>query len=447
MIPLSPQVNTAIRQLERAGFEAYLVGGSVRDAVRGAASAADWDITTNALPEQIKTLFARYRIIETGLRHGTVTVLIDQIPLEITTYRIDCGYTDHRRPDRVQFTQTLEEDLARRDFTMNAMAYNPSTGLVDPFHGQEDLRLRQIRCVGDPDRRFREDGLRILRALRFASTLELEIEPETAAVIHRTKELLRHIAPERIHSELTKLLCGPGVSAILKEFRDVIAIPIPELSLLFDFDQHNPHHDKDVWLHTAAVVAASPPSPALRWASLLHDIGKPHCFSRGADGIGHFYGHAAKSTALADAILTRLRFDNAGRERIVRLIRYHDLPISAEEKQLKRLLNKHGTEISRELIDLHRADTLGLAPVYWDRLPLFDEAETMLDALLRQKTCFSLRDLAINGNDLLALGMTGKNIGEALDRCLDMVIDEAIVNEREALLNFVRSGACFSPKI
>lgn len=438
MINLSPQVNTALSLLEAAGFEAFLVGGAVRDAVRGVHSGTDWDITTSALPEQVKEVFTDYRLIETGSKHGTVTVLIDHIPLEITTYRIDGGYTDHRRPDSVRFTRDLKDDLARRDFTMNALAYHPKTGIIDLFGGQADLARRLIRCVGEPNCRFQEDGLRILRALRFASTLSMELEPETAAAIHENKKLLNHIAVERLQTELTKLLCGTGAGVILRDFRDVFAVLIPELAPTFDFEQHNPHHDKDIWLHTAAVVSAVHPSPALRWAALLHDIGKPGCFSIREDGVGHFYGHAEASTALTDRILTRLRMDNGSRERIVRLVRYHDMPINAEERLVKRLLNKHGVEAARELIELHRADTLGLSPAYHGRLSQFDAAEQMLDTLLQQEACFSLRDLAVNGRDMLTLGLNGREVGLALDRCLNAVLDGQLPNERESLLAYVR---------
>ena len=278
MMTLPSQVHTALDRLEAAGWEAFVVGGAVRDALRGCA-AGDWDITTNAEPEQVERVFSGERLIETGLRHGTVTVLLDGLPLEITTYRVDGGYSDHRRPDSVTFTRSLRDDLLRRDFTMNALAYNPQTGLVDICGGAEDLARGVVRCVGEPERRFREDGLRILRALRFASVLGFTIEPETAAAIHRCAELLRYLAAERVLSELTKLLCGQNAGAVLREFSDVLAVPIPELRPMFGFAQHNPHHDRDVWQHTVAVVEHIPPEPVLRWAALLHDVGKPPCFS------------------------------------------------------------------------------------------------------------------------------------------------------------------------
>ena len=412
MMTLPSQVHTALDRLKAAGWEAFVVGGAVRDALRGCA-AGDWDITTDAEPEQIERVFSDERLIETGLRHGTVTVLLDGLPLEITTYRVDGGYSDHRRPDSVTFTRSLRADLLRRDFTMNALAYNPQTGLVDICGGAEDITRGVVRCVGEPDRRFREDGLRILRALRFASVLGFTIEPETAAAIHRC--------------ELTKLLCGQNAGAVLREFSDVLAVPIPELRPMFGFAQHNPHHDRDVWQHTVAVVEHIPPEPVLRWAALLHDVGKPPCFSLADDGVGHFYGHAAKSTELADA---------AGRTRITQLIRYHDLPIAPEPKPIRRLMHKLGVEPVRQLFALHIADTCGQSAICAGRVQTYQEAGRVLDALLAADACFSLRDLAVNGSDLLALGLRGRAVGAALQACLDAVMDERVANERAALLAY-----------
>ena len=320
--------------------------------------------------------------------------------------------------------------------TMNALAYNPRTGLVDVCGGAEDIARGVVRCVGESDRRFQEDGLRILRALRFASVLGFQIAPETAAAIHRNRALLQYLAAERVQSELTKLLCGQNVGAVLREFADVLAVPIPELRPMFGFEQHNPHHDRDVWLHTAAVVEHIPPEPVLRWAALLHDVGKPPCFSLGPDGVGHFYGHAAKSTELAEGILTRLRFDTAGRTRITQLIRYHDLPIAPEAKPIRRLMNKLGVETVRQLFELHIADACGQSAICAGRVETYRQAERVLDELLAADACFSLKDLAVNGDDLLALGLRGRAVGAALQACLDAVMDETLPNDRAALLGY-----------
>ena len=424
MMKLAPQVDTALELLEAAGYEAYLVGGAVRDFVRDNSPAKDWDIATNALPEQVKAVFAGFRLIETGLKHGTVTVVIDHIPLEITTYRVDGGYTDHRHPDAVSFTRSLKEDLERRDFTMNALAYHPAAGVVDLVGGRADIEAGLVRCVGDPDRRFREDGLRMLRALRFASVYGMTIEPGTAAAVQ---------------AELTKLLCGRGAAAVLRSFADVLAVLIPELAPMFGFDQRNPHHDRDVWEHTIAVVEHTPPEPVLRWAALLHDIGKPSCFSRTEDGVGHFFGHAEQSTVMAEQILNRLRFDRDGRERIVRLVRFHDMPLTADRRLVKRLLSKHGEEAARQLIELHRADTWGQSAVCKPRLAVFDAMDAMAGELLREAACFSLKDLAVNGTDMLDLGFRGREIGAVLQKCLDAVLDERAANDRDELLSFAQA--------
>ena len=403
MMKLPPQVNTAFEMLEAAGYEAYLVGGAVRDYVRDNSPAKDWDITTNALPEQVEEIFTGYHLIETGLKHGTVTVVIDQEPLEITTYRVDGDYSDHRHPDSVSFTRSLKDDLERRDFTMNALAYNPRTGVVDFVGGKADIAGDLVRCVGDPDRRFQEDGLRMLRALRFASVYGMTIEAATAAAIHRNKHLLKGIAAERILVELTKMLCVQGAAGVLRDFADVLAVPIPELTPMFGFPQHNPHHDKDVWGHTIAVIESITPEPVLRWAALLHDIGKPSCFSLAEDGIGHFFGHSDQSTSMAESILSRLRFDNAS-----------------------------------QLIELHKADTLGQSAICRHRIAIFEEVSQMINEILQEESCFTLKDLAVNGHDMMTLGFQGPTIGRVLQECLDAVLDEQIPNEHEALMAFAK---------
>lgn len=436
MLQLPQQVLTAIDVLEKAGYEAYLVGGAVRDYARGK-PAKDWDITTNALPQQVEQAFDGYRIIETGLKHGTLTVLLDNEPLEITTYRIDGEYTDHRRPDSVTFTPDLKEDLSRRDFTMNALAYHPVRGFVDLFDGLQDLHNGVIRCVGDPALRFSEDALRILRALRFASVLQMEIETNTAAALYCKKELLRTVAAERIREELTKLLTGPYAGRILREYSVVLLQVLPELKSMFAFMQYNPYHDKDVWNHTVAVVEASPADPILRWAALLHDIGKPRCFTRDETGRGHFYGHPEQSAVIADAILRRLRFDNASRERIVTLVKAHDRPIEATRKSLKRCMNRYGVEITEQLLQLHTADTLGQSAFAQKNLPVYRQAKEILDQLVAEKACVSVQQLEIDGNDAVAVGFKGREVGCALEGALQQVMEERIPNERQPLLDYL----------
>ena len=434
---LPPQVNTALELLMASGYEAFLVGGAVRDYVRENRQGSDWDITTSALPEEVKQVFSDYHIIETGLKHGTVTVVVDHEPLEITTYRIDGSYSHHRRPDSVSFTRSLLEDLKRRDFTMNALAYNPTTGIVDLVGGKDDIAANVVRCVGDPDRRFREDALRILRALRFASVFGMEIEPETAAAVHSNRGLLKEIAVERVQAELTKMLCGFGVKKILDEFADVISVVIPEIEPMFGFEQHNPHHNSDVWNHTIKVVENAPANPVMRWTALLHDIGKPHCFSLDEQGIGHFFGHAGKSTVIADELLQRLRFDNATRERITLLVKNHDTPLPSDERGVKRLMNRLGTEAALQIVDIHRADTAGQHPDCAYRYAEFDEGQAMMQKVIDEQACFSVKNLAINGNDVLAKGLRGKQVGEELQKSLNAVMDGEVPNEKNELLVYV----------
>lgn len=439
MITLPPQVNTALAKLEASGFEAFVVGGAVRDHVMDKHTAKDWDITTNALPQEVKVVFQGFNLIETGLKHGTVTAVIDEMPVEITTYRIDGHYSDHRRPDKVSFTRSLMDDLMRRDFTMNALAYNPKVGIVDYYGGIDDIQRGLVRCVGDPDSRFQEDGLRMLRAIRFASVYDMQIDEATIEAIHHNKELLKNIAVERIQVELTKMLCGRGVSNVLRDFADIIAVCIPDITPMFAFEQHNPHHDKNVWNHTIAVVSNTPAEPILRWSALLHDIGKPSCFSLADDGIGHFYGHAEISTKLTDSILYKLKFDTASRERIIKLVRYHDLPIAPEKKTVKRLMNKLGVEVLFQLIELHKADTLGQSAICMNRIAEYDKVATVLNEILHEEACFSLKSLAVNGNDMLALGLFGKDVGTALNECLNAVIDESVSNNKADLLAYIIS--------
>ena len=438
-IRLPAQVKAALVRLAAAGYDAAVVGGAVRDALRGV-PAGDWDIATAARPEETERVFAGCPMVETGLKHGTVTVLLDGLPLEITTYRTEGAYSDHRRPDAVRFTASLTEDLARRDFTVNAMAYRPDGGLTDPFGGAADLAAGVLRCVGEPERRFREDALRILRGLRFAAALGLEPEPATACALHSCRDLLSAVAAERVQAELTGLLTGPFAGRVLLEYGGVLAAVIPELAPMFGLDQRNPHHDKDLWAHTAAVVDAAPAEPVLRWAALLHDVGKPPCFSLGPDGVGHFYGHAGKSAEIADAVLARLRLDNARRGRITALIRLHDLPLlPPNKKQVRRLLNRLGPEGAAELIALHRADAAGLAAPYQGRAAEYAGVQALLDDLLAERACFSLRDLAVKGDDLLALGLRGRAVGEGLNACLAAVMAEEVPNDRAALLEWLRA--------
>lgn len=433
-------VNFILQTLRHAGFEAYIVGGCVRDMLMGR-EPHDFDVTTSALPEHVKELFPK--VFETGLKHGTVTVLADGEPVEVTTFRTEGAYSDGRHPDFVQFTTSLEEDLARRDFTMNALAWSPETGVKDYFGGHQDIAAGIIRAVGSADARFKEDALRILRALRFASVLGFEIEEDTERALHDNKELLSRISSERIQVELTKLLTGPGAGRIIMKYVDIIGVVMPEILAMKGFDQRNPHHIYDVLEHSATAIDRIRPQDAaghhLRWAALLHDIGKPETFTLDDSGTGHFYGHAVRSEELARIILRRLRFDNDTVRRVTDLVKYHDLQIELTTRAVKRVLNKLGEETFRDLILLKRADNLAQHPDFADRQQYYDRLEELLAQIIEGNQCFSLRDLAIDGNDLIKNGITdGRTIGRTLKAALAEVIDGNLQNEKDALLKWAK---------
>jgi len=436
-LDIPKNVRTVLEALEAAGYEAWCVGGCVRDALLGR-TPGDWDVAASALPEQTMAVFGP-PAEPTGLKHGTVAVKTPEGAVEVTTFRVDGAYHDHRRPDDVTFTASLEEDLARRDFTVNAMAADLRGALRDPFGGRADLERRVLRCVGEPDRRFQEDALRILRGLRFSAVLGLEMEPETAAAVHRNRDQLRSIAAERVQTEFFKLLAGAGAVEVLRSCPDVFGVFWPELLAMVGFDQRNRHHCYDVWEHTLHALAAAPEGDlVLRCAVLLHDVGKPACFTADEAGVGHFYGHPAVSRDLADRMLRRLKCSTDFREAVVRLVEWHDKNIPRTEKAIRRALRALGEKDLRRLILVKRADNLGQAPACWDRQKELDLAEEILDRLLAEDACFSLKQLAVRGGDLLALGLSGPAVGAALEALLGRVMDGELPNEREALLAAAR---------
>lgn len=436
-ILLPDAVREAIGRLESGGYEAYAVGGCVRDSLLSR-TPNDWDLTTSARPEQTVACFSGFRVIETGIKHGTVTVLLNGSPLEITTYRRDGAYADHRHPDHVTFSDAVEEDLARRDFTVNAMAYHPVRGLVDPFGGQADLARGTIACVGDPRTRFEEDGLRILRAVRFASVLGFSIDAPTAEAIHAQKDLLDSVARERVREELDKLLLGTGAVGILRDYSDVLTQILPELAPSVGFAQNTKYHCYDVFEHTLCALEHAPADRNVRLAVLLHDAGKPECHT--ADDLGdHFKGHAEVSVRLAEAILSRLRYDNAAKEEILTLVRLHDQPLLCDEKHVKKLLRVYPEETLFRLLAVRKCDILAHAPAYRDRLDEQEAIPRLIEAIKAENACFSLRSLAVNGDDLIAAGIPkGKEIGKALELLLDAVTDGILPNEKEALLSYLR---------
>ena len=435
-ITLPMPVSRALSVLEACGYEAYIVGGCVRDSLLGR-TPNDWDITTNATPDEMKACFADFRVIETGIRHGTLTVIMDGIQLEITTYRNDGEYLDNRHPVQVTFSKKIEDDLSRRDFTVNAMAYHPQKGLVDLFGGREDLQAGVIRCVGDAKTRFEEDGLRILRAIRFASILNFEIAEDTANAIHACRGLLSGIAAERVREEFCKLICGSGAVRILREYIDVIAVFLPELERCVGFEQNTKYHCYDVFEHTLQAVALCDSDDLItRLGVLLHDIGKPLCYTEDEQG-GHFKGHAPVGVEITHEILSRLRFDNETVRRMELLVEWHDIPLSAEKKRVKRLMQKISDADILRLLEIKRCDRLAHAPDYRELPPELELIPAVIDEIRAEDACLSLRTLAVGGDDLMALGIPkGKAVGQMLQILLDEVIEERLPNEKDALIGF-----------
>lgn len=435
---ISPSAALALSLLNGAGYEAFCVGGCVRDMIMGRCP-NDFDITTSALPRQTKACFEGYHVIETGLKHGTVTVVIEGEPLEITTYRVDGEYRDNRRPREVFFTSRLEDDLSRRDFTVNAMAYCPERGVVDVFGGREDIEKRVIRAVGDPDRRFNEDGLRILRALRFAAVLDFTIDPATADSIHRNRGLLKNISAERIMVEFVKLVCGVGGPRIMEEFSDVVCEIIPEFIPSVGFDQHNPYHIYDVYTHTLRALAAAEGDKYVKLAVLFHDIGKPGSYSEDERG-GHFYGHHKLSASLTEQVLRRLKSDGKTLHTVVKLVDAHDRGLPPTEKSVRRLMCSFGEQDTRRLIQVRRADNSAL--VEWlvePRLQELDQIEALVNKICAEGELPSLKNLAVHGDDIIKLGVTpGKRIGEILNALLEGVLEGRLVNEKAVLLDAAR---------
>lgn len=443
-IKIPSGANGIIHTLQDKGYEAYLVGGCVRDSILKR-TIHDYDITTSATPDEMLEIFKGKRIIETGLQHGTITIVINGEGYEVTTYRIDGNYSDSRRPDSVTFTKSLKEDLKRRDFTINAMAYNDEVGLVDPFNGMEDIKYHKIQCVGKPEDRFSEDALRILRAIRFASQLGFVVDSDVSLNIHKMYKNLKNISVERINSEFCKIAASSDFCVQMVLYSDVLSLFIPKIKDMFELPQNNPYHIYDVWGHTIHAVEAyscdceedlNPIDLITSLAVFFHDIGKPHCYQDGEDGIRHFKGHGKVSADMTDTIMKRLRFDNDTREKVVQLVYYHDATFEVGEKYVKRWLNKIGEEQFRRLLNVRRADIKAQAYTEQEsRLQKIDNIEYILEEVLQKDECFSLKDLAVNGKDLIEIGYKpGKEIGEVLNNLLDSVISGEYINEKEKLL-------------
>ncbi len=438
-IIMPKNANRIIHTLQNAGYEAYIVGGCVRDAILGR-EPGDWDITTSAKPEEVKALF--HRTIDTGIEHGTVTVMLDKEGYEVTTYRVDGKYEDHRRPTSVTFTASLLEDMKRRDFTINAMAYNETEGVIDHFGGIEDLERKIIRCVGEPKERFDEDALRILRALRFSAQLDFSIEEKTQEAIRNQAMFLQDISAERIHVELTKLLTSRHPERLRTAYElGVTNVVLPEFDAMMETEQNNQHHLYNVGEHTLRVVQEVSATETMRWAALLHDVAKPACKTSDEAG-DHFYEHNVKGMDMAEEILQRLKFDNVTIARVKRLVLWHDYGMGKAPslRSFRKSLSKMGADLFDDYTDIKRADTLAQSDyMREEKLGNLEVLKEHYKTIMEQQQCLSLKDLAINGKDLIDMGMKpGKDMGAMLQYLLDSVLEEPERNTRDALCELVK---------
>ena len=433
-IDIPSDANNLIHILQNNGHSAYVVGGCVRDSILGRVP-HDWDICTSATPSEMMDIFSDKKIIETGLQHGTITIMENNVPYEITTYRIDGEYSDGRRPDNVRFTDDLVEDLKRRDFTMNAIAYNDEDGLIDPFNGLSAIENEKIECVGFAKERFNEDALRILRAIRFAAQLDFTIVPGTDWEIHKQYKNLSNISTERINSEFCKIASTNTFCIQLLLYQDVFSLFIPELNDMIGFEQNNPYHDYDVFKHTLkSLEYGSVNDLIVNLSIFFHDFGKPHCYQDGVDGVRHFKGHGKVSAETTDAIMKRLKFDNETRKDVVELVYYHDATFEVGEKYIKRWLNKIGEKQFRILLKVRKADISGQKyPIEQQRIDKVSAIENLLEEVLSKQVCFSTKDLAVNGKDVMRICMLKecKSIGYWLNDVLQKVIDGDLNNTKE----------------
>ena len=430
-------VNACLMRLEEAGFACYAVGGCVRDAVLGLMP-HDYDLCTSATPQQMKDLFSDHSLVCAGEKHGTIGVITENGVVEITTFRTEGAYADNRHPSWVEFVKDIEADLARRDFTVNAMAWSPIRGFADPFGGQQDLKNHVLRAVGRPETRFGEDSLRILRGVRFAVRYGLTPEAETEKAMIALAPLMDNLARERVFDELCKLLPLVNAEDLLR-FAPILTQAIPQLAPMVGFQQHSPHHAFDIYTHTAHVTANVSKDLALRWAALLHDVGKVPTFTLDENGRCHFKGHAQESAQIADEILLRLKAPTDLRKRVVFLIDKHMVLLTDDRKPLRRQLSRWGAEALSQLIALQKADfcSKGVLDGHMD----FTAIEQTLSDLLEENACLQIADLEVNGNDLLALGYSGKQIGTILNTLLQQVLDESLPNEKQALLEAIHQFA------
>ncbi len=424
-----------LNELEKHGFEAYMVGGCVRDSIMGR-ECHDIDITTNARPEEILAVFSGFKVVPTGIKHGTVTVFCGDVPFEITTYRIDGEYTDCRRPENVEFTADITADLARRDFTINAVAMDRNGCLVDPFDGISDMKAGIIRCVGAPEKRFGEDALRIMRAVRFASQLGFTIEEETSAAVHRMKDLLQKISHERIRDELDKLVCGRSCISVLLEYSDVITAVIPEFKPSIGLDQCTPYHKYNVWEHTVRAVSFAPENDVkMRRTLLFHDIGKPACLKFDETGRGHFKQHDRVGAEITEKVMKRLRYDTKSISYSTALIANHSKKLRSRA-DIKKMMYRIGDELFLALTEMKKCDNSAKNDFVIEENAVFDRLAGIGREIIANNECRSLKGLAVNGSDLLGLGLKGAKIGKMQQRLLELVMEDELPNEKDKLLKY-----------
>ena len=444
-INLPDEVQEIMSVIREYGATSYVVGGCVRDSILGR-EPHDWDICTPALACELLVEFEEkgYKVIPTGLQHGTITVHLNGNNYEITTCRRDGEYSDGRHPDTVEFTSDLIYDLERRDFTINAMAYNSEEGLIDPYCGYEDIQDRRIRCVGNPDDRFQEDGLRILRALRFSCQLNFVIDETTGNSMLDNKELINNVSMERINTEFIKIINAEYVFSFpFYSYNKIISQFIPEVVPMVSFDQHNPYHYLDVFAHSCQVLTICRICNAdliTKLAAFFHDIGKPHCYQDDDNGIRHFKGHGKVSADMTDVIMHRLKFDNDTRDKVVQLVYYHDASFEVGKKYVRRWLNKIGVDQFKRLLVLRRADIMGQSELNRDeRLQKLDAVKVCLEEVLKEKPAFSVKDLEIDGKDIMKYMLMDEcpEVGYWLKHILKQVIDEHLQNNREDLIYYM----------
>ncbi len=427
------QIKELLERIETAGYKAYLVGGCVRDSLMGA-QPHDFDIAASSVPSETARIFADCRVIETGIKHGTVTVLYKGLSIEITTFRVDGEYSDGRHPESVSFSSNIEDDLSRRDFTINGMAYGLKDGFIDPFGGKADIGAGIIRCIGDPDKRFFEDALRILRALRFSARLGFTIEEKTKAAMLSRKSDLKRISAERIFSELQQILCGNYIKRVMLEFHEIFSEILPPLAVQVGYDQNSKYHNSTLYEHTARAVEAAPRDPLMRLVMLFHDMGKPQCRTNGEDGAGHYYSHADASMKIADELLRRFKCDNSRRITICEVVKYHDIPIDTSRRYIRKMMSKIGYDIFRYVMLAHMADDSAKADFVLPRVEIEREILDIAEEIAAEQPCLTVKDLAVSGKDLKTLVPPSPKMGEILKQLLSEVVEETLPNEKNALI-------------